>query len=190
MNHSKKIAAAGALFFLISMSLAQGQVLIFDCQSPQTGFEYGLTAELQRQGVAITGVVSVNCCATREYTGELTGGVLRVTLATDGPCDCANQPCQIDLFQGVGVSAVSRVIVVTVENDILLDTSFTATRISGSNTIITKNVVPGQKRIFDLHGRALSGEKKQPSGKQRTRLPRGVYVTNNNDHSTGIMLQP
>jgi hypothetical protein len=182
MNFLKIAAITGALF--AGATLTHGQSPVFTCQAPPAGFVPGLAAELQRQSVTVSGVMYVNCCATKEYSSELNNGILKVTLAATGPCDCVDQPCRIELFLPVGVSAVSRVTVMTDAQTILLDTLFVRAGIAGKTETLMKNAVPGDTRIFDLRGRSLG------SGGKRPLLPLGVYLTQRRDRSMAAIIQP
>ena len=188
MNFLKIVAVTGFLF--VGTMATYGQSTVFSCQAPPAGFVPGLTAELQRQSVTVSGVIYVNCCATEEYTSELNNGVLKVTLATTGPCDCLDHPCLIELSLSTGVSAVPRVTVVTAENATLLDTSFVQTGLSGNYKTIANNAPSGTAKIFDLRGRALSGGGERPLDVRRKRLPRGAYLIADPDCFITIAVQP
>jgi hypothetical protein len=177
MKNLLSVVVPGILFIISGASSSQGQSPVFTCDTITAVFDPGLTAEQQRQHrIVVSGVVSVNCGATREYTMELTDEIMKVTLATHGPCACPDLPCRIELNFSTGVSEVSRVTVMTAENEILLDTSFVQTGLAGSHKTIEKSEPSGTVKIFDLRGRALSTEGERPLDMRRTRLPCGVYL--------------
>jgi hypothetical protein len=165
--------ATGCL--LLSAEYATADSIPFSCNSAGSDLRYAVYADLQRQSVILSGLIGVNCCASRTFSSELSNGLLDVVIDNQAGCECVDQPCAFSFSVTFGNRLVSRVTVKSNFGDVLLDTVFSSVRVSAKPLNSAVKAVISDAAVYDLRGMMVRPNVSNLRGNVRP-LPQGVYL--------------